>query len=335
MSGVERTETRQRRNLLVAVGTFYAISAAVYLPTSASIAGISIPYFVSQILSVLFLIPLLIWYRSKAPEFSTSDNRKTLRRVVLGIVGLYVLAMSVRIPAVAFLGFPLEKTPLIYLVVLTLLLVERRPIFSHGFSRAQLRNQLGLGLFLLFANLLLPVLVIVAVVAVLYGANILAGYSIVAVFLALPFQVFAVGISEEGFFRGYMQTKLSQVTGVWRAILFQASLFGVWHFVWHINPLDLIGMVFHVASTFVFGILTGTYFRYSNSIAGLVLFHGLSNSLAEGLSEPSSLPISQDILLAVFGIVELVTTVLLVVFAGRISWAFRVRTETQPKLRMK
>ena len=328
LSGAKTAGPRQRRHLLLAAGAFYSISAVVYLASFAILPGIDVQYFVSQIVSVLFLVPLIFWYKSKPAELSNAETSRRLATVSPVIGALYLLAMSVRIPAVAFLKFPLEKTPLIYLVVLTLLLVERKPLASHGFSRAQLKNQLGLGLFLLLGTLLLPVLIIVPIVSALYRVNLLEGYSFLPVVLASPFQVFAVGISEEGFFRGYMQTRLSQVTGTRRAILFQAALFGIWHFVWHINPFDLTGMVFHVASTFVFGILTGVYFRYARSIAGLALFHGLSNSLGEGLNpNVSSLPFSQSTLLAIVGLIELVASALLVILARRICRAFRIRTQ--------
>ena len=233
--------------------------------------------------------------------------------------------MTVRMPAVAFLQFPLEKTPLIYLLILTALLVEKRPVSTYGFSIKRVRAQLALGLFLLFGNIILPAAALVSLLVVLFGVNPLAGYDFASFSLSVPFQVFAVGISEEGFFRGYMQTRLSQVTGIRRAVLFQATLFGVWHFVWHINPLDLGGMAVHIASTFVFGLLTGAYFRYSGSIAGLALFHGLSNSLGAGLNPNlSGLPFSVDVLLVVFAVTELITTTLLIVFAGRISRRFRM-----------
>ena len=235
--------------------------------------------------------------------------------------------MAVRTPFVAFLQNPLEKTPLIYLLILTAVTVEKKPLEFYGLTSKNLKKQVSLGLFLLSIYVLAPAMAITLAFLLVYNANLLAGYSLNAFALSIPFQVLAVGISEEGLFRGYYQTRLSNVTSIRKAIIFQAGLFGLWHFVWHINPLDFAGMALHVGSTFVFGLLTGTYFRYIGSIAGLALFHGLSNSLADGLNvDPSQLPFSVDLLSMVFGATIIVASILLIVLARRVTKVFRFET---------
>jgi membrane protease YdiL (CAAX protease family) len=91
-----------------------------------------------------------------------------------------------------------------------------------------------------------------------------------------------VGISEEGLFRGYVQTHLEKfhMSG---AILAQAALFGIWHFVWNLSPLDPLGMVRYVGFTFFIGLLFGYFYSKSRNLVPLILAHGLWNSVPSGI----------------------------------------------------
>jgi membrane protease YdiL (CAAX protease family) len=113
-----------------------------------------------------------------------------------------------------------------------------------------------------------------------------------------------VGISEEGFFRGYVQTHLERIGTLKQAILAQAMLFGAWHFVWHLSPLDFVGMGQHVAETFFIGLLFGYFYSKSKNLVPLILAHGLLDSVPYGLITNhnaevliTSLPIPNQILL--------------------------------------
>jgi len=70
-----------------------------------------------------------------------------------------------------------------------------------------------------------------------------------------------------------MQTDLNQAYSRRKAILFQAGLFGLWHFVWHILPLDLFSMVSHVITSFVIGLLFGYFYSESRNLVPLILAH--------------------------------------------------------------
>ncbi len=313
------------KRLGLPVGVFLGLSAIIYLISQITVLGVS-GGLLAQTASAILVPPLFVLYyrRPKASEQAYSKAEK-LSVVLLAVGGLFGLVMIVRTPFVVFLQNPLEKTPLIYFLVLLTISVHKKPLSSYGMSAGNLRRQIPLGLFLLLVTQIVPVAIIIVAVLLRYNINLLAGYSLGAFALAIPFQVLAVGISEEGLFRGYFQTRLMNVTGIRRANLLQASLFGVWHFVWHINPLDLPGMAVHVGGSFVFGLMAGAYFRYVRSIAGLALFHGLSNSLEEGLNiTASALPFSPDLLLAAFGVVSVVLIIALIVFAGRVSRALGV-----------
>ena len=108
---------------------------------------------------------------------------------------------------------------------------------------------------------------------------------------------FCVGISEEGLFRGYVQTHLEKfhMNG---AIVFQAMLFGVWHFVWNLSPLDPIGMARYIGFTFFIGLIFGYFYSKSRNLVPLILAHGLWNSVPEGIvAGVAALETSQQMLI--------------------------------------
>ncbi len=256
---------------LVPIAIFFGVSGIVYF---AFIAG------VTELVSVLLLIPLLVWLRiEKISELPTTKMDSTLQRVLLFTLSLYLIVMIVRSPAVFLLGFPLEKTPLIVLLVSWLIYTERKPLAQYGFRWNRIGNQALLGGFLYLGSTLIPLLITLGLLRFSYGFSPVYEFNLASFLTAMPFQTFPVGVSEEGFFRGYIQTRMMEVTGTRRAILYQAALFGVWHFVWHLNPLDILGMAIHITGAFLFGVFTGAFYNYTRSIAGLALFHGLSNSV--------------------------------------------------------
>jgi membrane protease YdiL (CAAX protease family) len=94
-----------------------------------------------------------------------------------------------------------------------------------------------------------------------------------------------VGISEEGLFRGYIQTHLEKLYTPGLAILFQAILFGVWHFVWNLNPFKPLDMAVYVVTTCLFGLVFGYFYSKSGNIVPLILAHDLWNSVLGWMKE--------------------------------------------------
>jgi len=98
----------------------------------------------------------------------------------------------------------------------------------------------------------------------------------------MTFMTFSVGIGEEGLFRGFMQSLLQKFYSVRFAIFVQSLLFGVWHFVWHVSPLDVFGMLMHILSSFVIGVLFGYFYSIAENLTPLILVHGLVDSFPSG-----------------------------------------------------
>lgn len=278
------------------------------------------------VVSLLFLVPLYFWYRRTSGSktlrgFQTESRRQAVFLPLL----LFALAMSVRVSFAVNLGSPLEKMPLIFLLLSTIMLAENYSPSSFGFTSQAFLMHLALGFFLFVVRLPLPYFAVLGVLITVFGVDPFRGFELFPFLAVLPFQVFAVAISEEGLFRGYMQTKLSCVVRPWVAIFVQAFLFGLWHVVWHISPLRLDSMVLNVSLSFLFGVLNGAYFRHTGSLTPLVLSHGLWNSFLSGVVMDFSVTPSLGLLFPlVLFVVMLPVVVLMSVLAEKVCGVFGV-----------
>ena len=242
------------------------------------------------LLSVLLVIPIYIWCKTSCEKrgFPKQTNGRDKNTVLSWIFALFILALSVRIPSVLLFGMPYEKTPLIYLTILTILIIEKTDVSAFGFKTRKIRKSLFFG-FLFFIILdglaslsfYLLIYVFTSQIPVQY-------YNVLPFILTMPFMTLCVGISEEGLFRGYMQTHLEKFCTSKQAILIQAILFGIWHFVWGLNPFDPVYMLSYVGFTFLVGLLFGYFYSKTRNLAPLVFAHGLFNSVPAGIVENQS-----------------------------------------------
>jgi membrane protease YdiL (CAAX protease family) len=243
------------------------------------------PIYVPILLSLLLLIPIYLWqkdYRHKA-RLSTKINAKDKSGMLFWIFTLFTLALSVRIPSVLLFAEPYEKTPLIFLLVMTIILVERTEPSAFGFKTQGMGKSLVHGL-LFFAVLSgMTFLTYDLLVYALTSRTVFQSYDFLPFLFAMSFMTLCVGIGEEGLFRGYMQTHLEEFYGVKQAILVQAILFGGWHFVWNLSPFNAWAMVEYVAQTFVSGLLFGYFYSKTRNLVPLIFAHGLWNSMQMGI----------------------------------------------------
>jgi membrane protease YdiL (CAAX protease family) len=255
-----------------------------FFATGSSLSISNLPILVS----LLLLIPLYVWEknRAKTAELSKEVDGRNRRTVFFWILALFILALSIRIPSVLLLyGLPLEKTAVIYLTILTILVVEKTDISAFGFKIQRIGRSLLYGalFFILLDGIGL------ALTYVLFYT--FTGQSPVQTYEALPFlstvafTTFCVAICEEGLFRGYMQTHLEKFYDSRKAILIQAALFGAWHFVWRLSPFDPFGMAQYVATTFIIGLFFGYFYSKTRNLVPLVFAHGLWDSVPQGIIE--------------------------------------------------
>lgn len=270
--------------------------------------------------SLFLLVPIYVWYRNyrQRTKLSQKIYERRKRAILVAILLLFAAAMLIRIPSVLLLNMVYEKTPVIFLVILTIVFLEGTDPSVFGFKTKRFSRALLLGLiyYLIYE---FSIALMYGVLTYAYtGQAIIVGYDPVPFVLTMPFMTFCVGISEEGLFRGYMQTHLRQVYSRRKANLIQAIPFGLWHFVWHVFPLDVFGMLFHITNTFVIGLLFGYFYSESNNLTPLILTHGLIDSFPQGfipnesaLESLQTLPLTTQLLiqLAPFAVSIIITFV--------------------------
>lgn len=94
-------------------------------------------------------------------------------------------------------------------------------------------------------------------------------------------------LMEEGLFRGLMITQFMNYTTFWRANIFQAAAFGIWHIVWPLKDFYLGKVVSSGALlgasageffiTFLMGLTMGYLFYSSGSLWTVIIWHFLMN----------------------------------------------------------
>ena len=269
---------------------YFAVAVIIFLSGYFFKAEDESVTFIPVLLSVLLVIPIYVLWKTscKKTELSKEINGRDKNTVLSWIFALFILALSVRIPSVLLFGMPYEKTPLIYLTILTILFIEKVVISAFGFKTRNIWKSLIFG-FLFFVILDgLASLGFYLLIYVFTSQIPVQSYNVLPFILAMPFMTLCVGISEEGLFRGYMQTHLERFYSSKQAILIQAILFGVWHFVWGLNPFDPVYMLSYVGITFLIGLLFGYFYSKTRNLAPLVFAHGLFDSVPAGIVENQS-----------------------------------------------
>jgi membrane protease YdiL (CAAX protease family) len=266
---------------------YYVIAAIILLSGYFSPTQTHFVTYIPVLFSIVLLIPLYVWQRNYRRK--TGLTKETVTRdkgmALFCIFALFAAALSVRIPSALEFNMPYEKTPLIYLLVLTILVIEKTDLSAFGFRTENLvkSHLYGLAFFAILAGLALTVQY--ALIYFFVGQVPVQSYDFASALLSFPFMTFCVGISEEALFRGYMQTHLERLYSSKLAILTQAILFGSWHFVWNLSPFDPIAMAQYIATTFLIGLVFGYFYSKSRNLVPLIFAHGLWNSIPPWIIE--------------------------------------------------
>lgn len=152
------------------------------------------------------------------------------------------------------LGF---ESPLIGLFPLALLV----PLSKSREEWIEVLKGLGLGILGIIG---------IAVTAMLIGAikidlNLPSHYE-----LRLLANLIFTCIPEEGFYRGYVQNRLTSYLGNWGALFLTSALFTATHLLWSSSPAIL-------AFAFIASLLYGVVYLYSRRIESAILTHFLLN----------------------------------------------------------
>jgi membrane protease YdiL (CAAX protease family) len=238
------------------------------------------------LISLLSLIPLYLWKKNyeKKLELSKEINGRSKGSILFWVFALFILALLVRIPSVLSFNMPYEKAPLIYLLTLTIIVIERTDVSAFGFKTKRIWKAVlyGIVFYIILGGMTLFILYLL--IYLLTNQTPVLFYDISLFLLSMPFQTLLVGISEEGLFRGYIQMHLQKFYA-FKAVLVQAVLFGFWHFVWNLSPFDPLRMAQYITTTFFIGLLFGYFYSKAKNLVPLVLTHGLWNSFPIGIVE--------------------------------------------------
>lgn len=306
--------TLDQRTILTIIAVYASVSLLVFASDLVQLGRIEDIELAPMMVSLILLIPLTLWYSQTRTPGAELDSKVKRRVVWFEAIVLFSLAMVVRVPFVLLMGMSFEKTPVIYLLALTVVLVKKANLGSFGFETKKLGLSLliGLAYYLVFAFFMFSFQLISVYLAT--GHLLFVGYEPLPSLLVFPFMTFCVGVSEEGLFRGFIQTRLSLAYSEKHALWAQALLFGIWHFVWHIAPFDPVGMIIHVSTSFVFGLVFGRFFEISGNLVPLILAHGLVDTVGYGAvinSQLDSMQISIQLSQALSFIVGIISLALL------------------------
>jgi membrane protease YdiL (CAAX protease family) len=261
--------------------TYLAVAFIILLSGYVASEESTVPIFIS----LLSLIPLYLWKKNyhKAELLKEVDGRDK-DEVLFWVLALFLLALLVRIPSVLLFNMPYEKAPLIYLLTLTIIVAEGTDVSAFGFKTQKMEKAIsyGIAFYLILGGMASFILYLL--IYLFTNQTPVLSYDISPFLLSMPFQTLLVGVSEEGLFRGYVQTHLQKFYA-WKAIFIQALLFGFWHFVWNLSPFNPLGMAQYIATTFFIGLLFGYFYSKAKNLVPLILTHGLWNSFPMGIVE--------------------------------------------------
>lgn len=192
----------------------------------------------------------------------------------LTTAGYFLLIMAVRLPIYASVQQIWEKTPIIVLVLSSVLLWEHCRPADFGLQADNWKRQAATGA-VLFAVAWIGVAVgfLAREIAFIGLPQPVLSASLASV--AFNFLMFSYGnFAEELFFRGYVQTKFRRRFGAATAIVLQAVMFSLYHVNYRIFPaFDLPGLILYLWFTFTFGIVMGIIVERTRGLIAPTIVH--------------------------------------------------------------
>jgi membrane protease YdiL (CAAX protease family) len=211
--------------------------------------------------------------------------------------------MAVRGISIFLFNAPLEKSAVIYLVFMILILLHGLHPSSIGFSWKGLKRNFLLGSIISICLFTFLRVVDVLTYSLITHADIKLWLRLdpLNVLDTLLFQYICVAISEELLFRGLIQASIARVGGFLEALVISSSLFGIWHLLWGIPRIGLYSpfyvieysISYMILSTF-WGVVVGSLYHQTQHMGSSIAMHGLWNTLSSivGISFSPRTPIT-------------------------------------------
>ncbi len=184
-------------------------------------------------------------------------------------------------------GVTFEKIPLLYLIVTQIVLLEGIVLTEYGLKREYLIKNIILGCLIALIDISIMTVFNILIPIFIEGSTILSSLELfdTTQFITFPWQLIAVGISEELFFRGYFFTKFRKSgKSFWHSAVITSFGFMIFHIPWLISinftlNLYIPYVIWRVINTFPFGLICCALYEKTNSLTAPIIYHGFSNSL--------------------------------------------------------
>lgn len=258
-------------------------------------------YIMPIIFSIAFLVILIFFIRYQKKKITLQNLESPvnynptliLLAIYLGVIWIPRQFMIWKF----FITF--EKIPLLYLIVTQIILVEGLVLSDFGLKKQDLLKNALLGCTIAFLDISIMTVINLIVPLILEGTTVFANLNIfeISQFITFPWQLIAVGISEELFFRGYFFTKFRKAgKSFWHSAIVTSLFFTLFHVPWLINSdltfnTDIAYIIWRVINTFPFGIVCCVLYEKTKSLVAPIVYHGFSNSLTsfiliQGITNP-------------------------------------------------
>jgi membrane protease YdiL (CAAX protease family) len=273
-------------------------------------------YIIPVVFSIIFLIILIILlkivYANK--RLTELEGNVDIRPMFLLLIIYMAVIWIPRQLMIWRFGVTYEKIPMLYLIITQIVLVEGILLSEFGLTKEFFLRNILLGCLVAFVDLSLMTLVNILLPIMIIGSGVLLniGFPDMIQLFTSPWQIIAVGISEELFFRGYFFTKMRRSGKSFLFSTFLTSLFfSIFHIPWLINVDFTLNLYFpfiinRIVNNFFFGFIMCILYEKTMSLTAPIVFHGFSNSISTFISVNFEQTLTYSLLLSIIGTFNLI-----------------------------
>jgi membrane protease YdiL (CAAX protease family) len=246
--------------------------------------------------SIIFFF-LIIWIIKNQSFFKMKYKGAEVNYFLLFFIVYFIIILIVRQLMLWKYNTPYEKMPLLFLIILHILLLEKVCLSDYGLHIGNIKKNFYFTFFFILGIIIILLIPTMILALSFKPISQLFIYQLknldFVILLSLPFQIFAVGFSEELFFRGYLFNNLKKKFFNIKfnntiAILLSSFIFGIFHISWYINyssssicyisSANLFPMIFHIIFAFLIGIIMCLIYQNTKSLFSPILLHGILNT---------------------------------------------------------
>ncbi|MFX1566813.1 MAG: lysostaphin resistance A-like protein [Promethearchaeota archaeon] len=247
-------------------------------------------YIMPIVYSLIFLIILifLIKYIKSKKELRAIPSEISYNNTWILFIAYLAVIWFPRQFMIWKFGVTFEKIPILYLIITQIVLLEGIFLTEFGLKREQLVKNIILGCAIALIDISMMTIFNILIPVIIQGTTVLSNLEPfdITQFITFPWQLLAVGISEELFFRGYFFTKFRRSgKSFWHSAVITSFVFMIFHIPWLITidfelRLYIPYVIWRVINTFPFGLICCALYEKTTSLTAPIVYHGFSNSLS-------------------------------------------------------